>query len=198
MLPLEQKYEEAQLLTMLAKNSEFAFQLIFNRYRDTVYRSAMVWLKSPILAEEIVQDVFMKLWLQRDRLTGLRSLESWIFAVAKNQMLNGLKRTSHEWRIREYWEKEELHIGNDTDYRVRHNELKELIVKAIDNLPAQQRMIYKMCREKGLSYEAIGKELTISSLTVKTHMARALRSIREYLKQHGDALILFLIITTFR
>jgi RNA polymerase sigma-70 factor (family 1) len=195
MLPFDQKYEEGQLLAMLAKNSEFAFQLIFNRYRDTVYRSAMIWLKSPILAEEIVQDVFMKLWIQRGNLTELRSLESWIFAVARNQMLNGLKRTSYEWRIKEYWVKEETHAENDTDYRVRHRELKELIDKAIDQLPAQQRLIYKMCREEGLSYEAIARELSISSLTVKTHMARALRAIRTYLKQYGDALILFLILT---
>ena len=194
MLPFEQKYEETQLLTLLARNSEFAFQMIFNRYRDIVYRSAMVWLKSPILAEEIVQDVFMKLWIQRAHLTELRSLESWIFAVAKNQMLNSLKRTSYEWRIKEYWQKEETHTGNDTDHRLRYRELKSLILKAIDKLPPQQRLIYKMCREKGLSYEAAGKELSLSTLTVKTHMARALRFIRKFLKQHGDALILFLII----
>lgn len=194
MLPPEQKYEETQLLAMLAKDSEFAFQLVFNRYRDTVYRAAMVWLKSPILAEEIVQDVFMKLWLQRAHLTGIRSLEAWIYAVARNQMLNGLKRTSYEWRIKEYWEKEEPHTEDSTDHLVRHNELKELIGKAIESLPAQQQLIYKMCREKGLSYEAIGEELAISPLTVKTHMTRALRAIRNFLKQYGDALILFLII----
>ena len=73
-MPAETKYEESTLLALLAQDSEYAFQLVFDRYRNTVYKAAMLYVKSPVIAEEIVQDVFLKLWFQRHHLDEIRSL----------------------------------------------------------------------------------------------------------------------------
>jgi RNA polymerase sigma-70 factor (family 1) len=189
----EKKYEESTLLSLLEQDSEYALQLVFDRYRNTIYKVAMIYVKSPVIAEEIVQDVFLKLWFQRKHLTELRSLESWLFTITKNLTLNCLKKIGYEWTAREKWVKQNDLSENNTDYKILNDENQLLFQQAIKNLSPQQQEVYKLAKEQGLSYEAIGKQLSISPLTVKTHMARALAAIRVFLRQNGDLSVLLII-----
>ncbi|MEP6950030.1 MAG: sigma-70 family RNA polymerase sigma factor [Ginsengibacter sp.] len=189
----EKKYEESTLLSLLAQNSEYAFQLLFDRYRNNIYKVAMMYVKSPVIAEEIVQDVFLKLWFQRKHLTEIRSLESWFFTLTKNLTLNCMKKIAHEWIAREKWVKQNDFSENNTDHKILNTEYQQLFQKAIMQLSLQQQQVYKMAKEQGLSYDAISEKLSISPLTVKTHMARALASIRLFLQQHGDLSVLLII-----
>jgi RNA polymerase sigma-70 factor (family 1) len=176
-------YEHNNVLNLLAEGSEYAFQLVFDSYKNRIYNLALTYLKSPVLAEEIVQDTFLKLWFQRQNLAGVNSLEAWLVTVSKNLTINYLKKIAHEWGA-----KKDLISGlveNNTDFKVRHAESALLFQKALDALPTQQRTIYQLAREERLTYERIGEKLSISPLTVKTHMARALASIRMFLKKHG-------------
>jgi RNA polymerase sigma-70 factor (family 1) len=184
-MPLDEKYEESTLLALLAQDSEYAFQLVFDRHRNNIYKVAMLYVKSPVIAEEIVQDVFLKLWFQRKNITEIRSLQSWLFIIAKNLTINCLKKIAHEWTAREKWVKENELTEDTADFRVLNAEYEQLLHSAIGNLPSQQQQVYRLAKEQGLSYEVIGRQLSISPLTVKTHMARALASIRQFLQQHG-------------
>jgi RNA polymerase sigma-70 factor (ECF subfamily) len=193
-MPRTQPFEESTLLTLLAEDSEYAFQLLFDRYHSLVYRMAMMYVKSPALAEDIVQDVFLKLWFQRKSLLQLSSLESWICILTRNFTINCLKKLAHEWTARGKWANEHAAFESDTDYRIRNAQYKALLSQAIEQLPPQQQKVYQLAKEKGLSYEAIGSQLSLSPLTVKTHMSRALAAIRAYLQQHDrEFLILFTI-----
>lgn len=183
----EKKYEESTLISLMAQDSEYAFQLIFDRHRNKIYTVAMSYVKSPVIAEEVVQDVFLKLWFQRKNLHEIRSLESWLFTLTKNLTLNCLKKIAHEWTAREKWVKENNLSENTTDFKVMNAQYQQLLQKAIANLSPQQQQVYRLSREHALSYEAIGAQLSISTLTVKTHMSRALASIRLFLEQNGIA-----------
>lgn len=189
----EKKYEESTLLSLLAQNSEYAFQLVFDRYRNNIYKVAMMYVKSPVIAEEIVQDVFLKLWFQRKHLTEIRSLESWFFTLTKNLTLNCMKKIAHEWTAREKWIKQNGLSENNADDKILNAEYQQLFQQAIAHLSPQQQQVYKMAKEQGLSYDAISRQLCISPLTVKTHMARALASMRLFLQQNGDLSILLII-----
>lgn len=189
----EKKYEEATLLSLLAQNSEYAFQLVFDRYRDNIYKVAMLYVKSPVSAEEIVQDVFLKLWFQRKNLAEIRSLESWLFTLAKNTTLNCLKKIACEWTAREKWIRQNNLSEISADHKLLDSEYRQLLQKAIDNLSPQQQHVYKLVKEQGFSYETTGEQLSISPLTVKTHMARALASVRLFLKQHGELSVLLIL-----
>lgn len=192
-MPAENKYEEATLLALLDENNQYAFQLLFDRYRNRIYRIAMLYVKSPALAEDIVQDVFLKLWFQRKNLAALSSLESWIYTVTKNLTINSLKKLAHEWTAGEKWTRDNIQFENTTDHKIRNAQYRELLQMAIEKLPAQQQKVYFLSKERGLSYEAIAMQLSLSPFTVKTHMSRALASIRVFLQKHDlDFLILFI------
>jgi RNA polymerase sigma-70 factor (family 1) len=190
---IEKKYEESTLLSLLAQDSEYALQLVFDRYRNVIYKVAMIYVKSPVIAEEVVQDVFLKLWFQRKHLREIRSLESWLFVLTKNLTLNCLKKIAHEWTSRENWIKQNDLSENTADSKILNAEYQGLLQRAIKNLSTQQQQVYKLAKEQGLSYEAISKQLSISPGTVKTHMARALASIRLFLRQNGEFSILLVI-----
>lgn len=194
----DKKYEEANLLHLLAEGSEYAFQMVFDRHRNRVYRIAMLYVKSPALAEDIVQDVFLKLWFQRKHLSQLSSLESWIYTVTKNFTINSLKKLAHEWTARDKWANDNTSFENTADHKIRSAQYNQMLVQAIESLPEQQQKVYRLAKEKGLSYQEIASQLSLSPLTVKTHMSRALESIRTFLKLHDkEFLILFILGYTF-
>ena len=94
----QEKYEESKLILLLADDSEYAFQLIFDRHRNRIYKTAIRFLKSPILAQEVVQDVFLKLWFSRKNMNATQPIEAWLHTVAKNNIINRLKKISNEWK----------------------------------------------------------------------------------------------------
>ncbi|PZR28755.1 MAG: hypothetical protein DI535_04825 [Citrobacter freundii] len=192
----EQQYEEAQLLRMLANDSQYAFQLLFNKYKNHIYKVAGLYLKTPSLAEEVLQDVFMKVWLNRQTLVNLNSFESWLFTVSKNHILNYNKRVAAEWKAQQRYRNQQAADNEDTtDHKVRTNQYNELLQKAVSRLPEQQQAVYRLAKDQQLSYQEIGELMSISPLTVKTHMTRALNSIRAYLKAHDEHLLILLLIT---
>ncbi|HEY5407356.1 MAG TPA: RNA polymerase sigma-70 factor [Ginsengibacter sp.] len=192
-MEFEKKYEETTLLSLLSQDSEYAFQLVFDRYRNNTYKVAMMYVKSPVIAEEIVQDVFLKLWFQRKNLTEIRSLESWLFTLTRNLTFNCLKKIAYEWTAREKWIKQNNISENTADNKILDTEYRQLIQKAISTLSPQQQQVYKLAKEEGLSYEVIGRQLSISPLTVKTHMSRALASVRLFMQKNIDLFMLLLI-----
>ncbi|MEO8944507.1 MAG: sigma factor, partial [Ginsengibacter sp.] len=100
MLTEGNKYEDSQLIALLSDDSEYAFQLLYDRHRRRIYQTALRYLKSPSLAQEVVQDVFLKLWFYRKDIKADRSLEAWLYSLAKNNVLNRLKKIANEWKAK--------------------------------------------------------------------------------------------------
>lgn len=168
---------------MLADGSEYAFAKLYDHYRGKVYSVAWHFLKSPALAEEIVQDVFMKIWLKRQEFREVQQSENYLFVLARNLVLDRLRALSYEADSQRAWPTRETY-ADDADHRLRHHQCAELLSEAVDRLPQRQREVYRMAKIQGLSQEAIAGELQLSRLTVKKHMAEALKFIRKYLGRH--------------
>lgn len=188
--------EESQLLIMLAEGNEYAFQLLFNKYKDHIYKVATLYVKSPIMAEEILQDVFMKVWLHRKSLSGIISFRSWLFVVSKHLIFNYNKRLAAEWDVRQRYTRGNKSAENNADYKIRAKQYQQLVDAAVMQLPPQQQAVYKMAREEQLSYQQIAGRLAVSTLTVKTHMSRALQAIRTYLHRRNNLLPVLLFLTS--
>ena len=184
----QQLYEEAKLIALLADDSEYAFQLLFDRYRNRIYQAGMRYLKSPLLAQEVVQDVFLKLWFERKNIKKDLPLEAWLFTIAKNNLLNRLKKLANEWKaLKKLNYILDQGFDNPQD-KLQESEYNQLLRQALNTLAEQQRRVFLLSRNEQLTYIQIGEKLNISPLTVKTHMSRALENIRSYFLAHGEAL----------
>jgi len=177
---------------LLAKDSEYAFQLMYDRYRNRIYQTAVRYLKSPLLAQETVQDVFLKLWLERKNLNPDRPIEAWLYTVAKNNLINRLKRIANEWKALQLLYLNSPQSDNSAGDKVEDSQYRQLLQQALLELPAQQQKVFYLARQEHLTYIEIGERLGISPLTVKTHMARALNHIKVYLAAHGEIFFWFL------
>lgn len=192
MMTIEEKYQESKLINLLANDSEYAFQLLYDRHRNRIYRLAVRYLKSPLLAQEVVQDVFLKLWFERKKIQSNKPLEAWLFTIAKNTLINRFKKITHDWNaLHNYTHDIQDPIENGADSRVLNMELQGILHSAINQLPPQQKEVFHLTKEEGLSYQEVASQLHISPLTVKTHMSRALENMRTYLQQEG---VLFLFV----
>lgn len=186
--------DDPGLLSLLAEDSEYAFQLVFERYYNLVYRSALLYVKSHSFAEDVVQEVFLKIWMQRKDLSAISSLQSWIYTLTRNYTINSLKKLACEWTARKKWSGKHDVSESTADHKIRNDQFNKLYREALEKLPSQQQRVFLLAREKGLSYAAIASQLSLSVLTVKTHMARALAFIRTYLQQHHEELFVLFII----
>lgn len=184
--------EDHEVLLFVQKGDQFAFEVLYNRFRPQVYHTAFQFLKSSDLAKEVVQDVFLKIWLDRENLDTVLSIKAWIYKLSKNIILNKIKRLAIESKAKEYFK---IHYSDEdfvTMQVLENREYHLLIQEAIHSLPVQQRKVFELAKYEKLSYEAIAKELELSPLTVKTHMARALSNLRTKLLKIGVEIPIFL------
>ena len=177
-------------LRQIAEGDETAFRNLFDMYWDQVYSAAFLLTKSQSLSEDIVQEVFLKIWLKREELVGVEKLESYLFIMARNHIYNVLKRQQREQDFRKYildW----FESGRETpELTLLFKESTQLLQQAVGQLTEQQQTIYKMTREQGLSYDQVAQQLNISPNTVKNHVANSLKIIRDYLRAHASPLTL--------
>lgn len=182
-------YNDHELLELLKAGNEKAFAQLFDNFRPTIYGVALRFLKSPVLAEEIVQDVFLKVWLKRNEMAVIKDINAYLFIMARNFIFDRVKKISYETAAQTALKDEPFFI-DDTEYLVRQHQCQQLLQQAIELLPPQQKQVYYLAKVNGLSHEKIAGQMKLSKLTVKTHMAKALQTIRKYLNAHLNMLSL--------
>ncbi|HEV8083695.1 MAG TPA: RNA polymerase sigma-70 factor [Chitinophagaceae bacterium] len=178
-------YSEKELFLMTAENDEAAFRQLYDRHASKIYSIAFLYLKSAVLSQDMVQEVFIKVWLKRKELYDLDNFSGWLHIVAKNLIISHLRKKTFE---AESIMKDAKDKDNPEDHYV-NKETAEIIHDAIRQLSPRQQQVYKMGREQGMPHSEIAKELNISQETVKEHMKQALRNMRTYLKEHLGILI---------
>lgn len=184
---MHQKHSERELLQQLAGGSEQAYTIIYNDYSGNIFHAAMVYAKDVHIAQEVVQLVFISLWEKRETTAEIGNLQNYLFILARNAIFNHFKRASVEVKAKQGLSASQPRYADNTDHRVRMHQYDHLLQSAVNQLPPQRRTVYKLAREQGLSHEEIARQMKISTLTVKKHMALALRFVRSYLNQHLHA-----------
>ena len=185
-MPASTSYDESALLAAIAKGDEAAFRTLFEQHWDNIYGVAFAFTKSPVIAEEMVQDIFVKIWLQRDRLPQIKRFNDYLFIIARNHILTVLRKKVNEQPFSEHLLEYFQERGNNPEDQLMCRETEYLVQKAIELLPPQQHTIYSLSREQGLNQEEIAARLNISIHTVKSHMNKALQFIRNYLHMHAE------------
>lgn len=187
--------EDKDFLTKLREGDEPAFVKIYNEYRNKVFTYAHQLSKSADTAEEIVQEVFIRLWQKREQINVELSFNAYIKKITLNHVLNHLKKVARDKSLQE----EAFHLievsSNRTEDQLLEKELRQIYVDAIDQLPAQKKIIYQLSRTEELSHEEIALKLNISKNTVKNHMVEASKFIREQVRKNGG-IIGFIIVSS--
>ncbi len=186
-------YDEEKILELLAQGSEYAFTQLFDHYRARVYGVAIKFLRDSQLAEEIVQETFLKVWQRREGIHHVRNFSGYIFIIARNLVFDSLKKISDELANKKAFIPPRT-FENETENLLIEAEYEIMLASIVEKLPPQQKQIFKLARWEHLSHEEIADRLSLSRLTVKTHMAAALRTIRNNLKDHLGPGVIFLLI----
>lgn len=176
-------------LQRLSKGDEDTFRLIYDRYLKVVYHTAFRYLHREELAQDIVQEVFYTLWSKRERFTQVRSLESYLISMTHHQVYAQFRKWATESRSCQIYAEEIDWVTRDTDHIIRTQQSEAILQELVDKLPAQQKLVYKMSRNEGMTHEAIARELNLSQGTVKNHLVRALQFLRQNLSHHIGMLI---------
>ena len=191
----QSNFEEHKLIILLKEDSEYAFQLIFDKHRNRIYKTAIKFLKSPIIAQDVVQDVFLKLWFERNNLNENKPIEAWLYTVAKHNILNKLRKIANDWKAVDQYAHQITSEDNKTDHKLIDGQYQSHLSKAVSKLPEQQKLVFLLSRNDKLTYDQIGQKLGISPLTVKTHLSRALHFLKKELKTGG--ILVFSMIFNF-
>jgi RNA polymerase sigma-70 factor (family 1) len=181
---------EKELLSKIAVQDELAFAVMYERYVKKIYAFSFRLLKSKQLAEEVVQESFLKVWLLGDTLTGIVNIEAYLMTLSRNKSLDMLRQQMRERRTDSNWN--EGH--NETEETILLNDTRKLLQTAIELLPPQQKQVYQLCQQEGLKYEEAAQQLNLSPLTVKKHMQLALRFVRNHVASHSKIAIALILL----
>jgi RNA polymerase sigma-70 factor (ECF subfamily) len=179
-------------LRALADGDITTFEMLFRTYYQPLCNYAYTFLQDRQDAEEIVQSTFLMVWEKKNELAIRTSVKPYLYAMVRNACLNALK---HE-KIKQRHAGEELATAERSYDSVAHivatNELEFRIKEAIDELPEQCRMVFKLSRFEELKYSEIAEQLGISIKTVENHMGKALKIMRDRLRDYLPIILVIL------
>jgi RNA polymerase sigma-70 factor (family 1) len=176
--------QEYQLLQELIAGDAEAFKEIYELYQDKIFAFAYKLTKSRDNSEDIVQEVFIKLWQKREQIKLELNFGAYLRKVTQNHVYDFLKKVSKDRDLQEKIKENVQALQNNTEDDLLGKELHKAYNEAIDNLPRQRKLIYQLSRDESLSYDQIAERLNISRHTVHNQMVSAIRSIREYVLRH--------------
>lgn len=186
---------EKEILQLVAGGDERAFEVLFNKYHHKLGLYIFHLLKSNELAQEVVQDVFLKIWTNRASLGEINNFQAYLLVISKNQALNYLKKMANEKALTTH-----LDVWN---YEMQLEETNEengrytLVDQAIDRLPKQQKIVYLLSRHERLQYAEIANRLSISPKTVKKYLQISTESIICYIRKNLTISSLFIMFKFF-
>jgi RNA polymerase sigma-70 factor (family 1) len=167
------------------KALEILFSDIFRQHEHRLFILALRLTKSEQTASDIIQEVFLKLWEQREKMAGINNMEAWLYRLTENKIIDFLRKAAADNRLKEKIWAGLQQIMNETESHIAAKEYNQIIQKAINELPPQRRLIYQLNKEEGLDYQQIADELKISRHTVKNQLFTAVQSVRRFITKSG-------------
>jgi RNA polymerase sigma-70 factor (family 1) len=188
-------YIDKALLAKIAEGDEAAFAVLFKTVLSGLQAAVRKIVQSEEGMKEVIQETFIRVWMNRDQLAGLDKPVHWIFRVASNECFTYLRKSA----IRERLQVKLVsgYSGEDSFYtgleEVSLKETQGLIHKAVEQLTPQKRLIYQMSRNEGLKTVEIAEKLQLSHSHIRNSLSSSLQFIREYLTTAGKIMALMAV-----
>lgn len=187
-------HNEKELLREIAEDDQAAFKVIFDYYQGKLFSAAIDLTHSFVVAEELVQDVFLKIWLKRKELPSINSFSSYLFTMLRNEAYDWLTKRARQRTLLKQMEPGSISSIDEKDDFLREQEFAALLQQALAQLPVQQREVFRLMRLEGFTREQTAITLGIDPNTVKTHMSRALKNIRAWCIAHKELYLLVFLL----
>ena len=185
--------DENELLKQLSNDSEQAFEKIYKLYSPRLYGNLFKLVKSESEAQEILQDVFLKIWSNRHSIDVEKSFRSYLFKIAENKVYDFFRKAARD-------KKKELALLGvaSSEYMpvedIMSSDAKiATLEKAIESLSPQRQQIFRLCKLEGKTYKEVSEMLGISASTISDHIVKATKSIRDYFEKNEQALVALFI-----
>ena len=169
---------EQVTISALKDGSIDAINLCFDMYYAVLCSSANYYVKQPYIAEEIVQDVFVDFWINRENIPTQSSVKGYLMTAVKHDCLDYLKHKKIEERYIDHFKEEMMDSYEDIFANLVNKDLQRVLNNAINKLPKQCKEIFLMSRFKYMSYKEIAEALSLSVKTIENQMSKALKIVR--------------------
>jgi RNA polymerase sigma-70 factor (ECF subfamily) len=188
----------SELILLIQKDDRVAFYNIYERYSKRLYGFVLRYIKQKEDAEEIVQEVFVKIWESRNKIDAYASFESFLFTIAYNTTISLLRKRTNEKKYLEHLKSlQQPDNSPDLIDEIHFNELNDRVQALLNELTPRQKEIFQLSREEGLTHDEIAKKLDISVNTVKKHMANTLAFLKSQIDRSLTINLLFAYLFLF-
>jgi len=185
-------YDPSYILSQVALGNENAFAQFFNHHWPQVYGTGLRLTKSPEKAQDLAQDIFIKLWEQRHKLADVKQEDAYVYTLSRNVILDFLRKrvfdTENIDTLINYFADSSISAQEKMEY----HELETTLQAAIDQLQGKVKEVFILSRFEGMTHEQIAQQLGISENSSKTYIVRALQDIRKFMALHTDNATLIL------
>lgn len=192
-MAVKQLLNEKELLRLVAEGNQVAFTTLFKHYHKYIFAFGKKLTHSEELAAEIVQDIFLKLWIKRERMVQIDNFGAYLTRTVQNHSFNVLRQLAQDKRLNSKLNLALTEIDNNTNRLLDYNETVQLLNEALNTLSHQQRTVYTLCHQEGFKYAEAAEKMNISTQTVHEYMKIALAKIRTHFKKNGVGYQMFLV-----
>lgn len=191
-------HNEKELFHLIAQGDETAFRTLFDAYREKLFVFAWQLCHSATEAEEVVQDIFLRLWQSRNVLANVEFPRKYIYVMARHRALDLLARIARDQKMmREAWSHLSQPDVNLTEEMLQATETQKLIYDAVATLPEKKQTIFRLSRHDGLTHQQIAEQMNLSVQTVKNILTEILKHIKSFLAEHSPLLAAIFWIEAF-
>ena len=188
---------DTELAIKIRTGNQQAFRELYDRYHVQMYYIAKKYVKSTDLAQDAVQDIFVKLWEKRFRIDESKSIKGFLFTMLRNHVLNMIRDRKDEIVSITGIESKELPRQNLTEDELVHKEYHEIVKQGLEELSDRKREVFELRTLQGHTNSEVAHLLNINIRTVKTHFYNSSKFMREYLKNHAGLLGLLIVFGLF-
>jgi len=172
---------EKELLLLLQKGDEGAFEIIYRKYSTRLFGYILKLVKDVDTTEDLLQEVFIKAWYGRSLIEPSKSYGAYLFTIARHSIYNYFRRASLETQVAAYIAAQSSELYSHVEEQIEHREVSTAIQQAIDGLPPTRRKVYVKCKIEGKTYQQVAAEFNCSVAAVNAHIVKATKAFRKNL-----------------